>query len=329
MPPRCAYSTGPIHLPANAKSAATSPSSHVPAKTSAAPSSHTTTVPAKLLQSQSQVPTVQAKEALNPPSFTYAPDLTVPPRGRDQGFFSYIWKCGRSYLTFYKSGVSNVRQTSKLAKTLRAKPASALTRAEWQIVLRSRRDLLRLPAFGLIFLVFGEWTPLLVRWITPLIPEACRIPSQVERSLKKVEGARRERQNVPLRHIEALRKRDMGKSGGASSSPNVVTSAQALQHFKPKEATHLDLLFTSIRHNCHGRMWDYLQMIPPRALLVRNLERKFKYLKKDDEMIVRDGGWQALERREVERACVERGIDVLGKGEGDVRRGLGTWFGGK
>ncbi|KAH7394263.1 hypothetical protein DE146DRAFT_661312 [Phaeosphaeria sp. MPI-PUGE-AT-0046c] len=289
-------------------------------------SNNTVTVPAKRTQSQPQVPILKVQEVLNPPSFTYAPDLTVPPRGRDQGFFSYIWKCGRSYLSFYKSGVSNVRQTSKLAKTLRSK-RTALTRAEWQIVQRSRRDILRLPAFGLIFLVFGEWTPLLVMYITPLIPEPCRIPSQVERDLKKREARRRERQNMPLRLIERLRKRDIGK-GRSSASPTVLADMRALLHFKPREATHLDLLLASARLDCHGRMWDWIQAIPPRSLLVRNMERKFKYLRKDDEMIVRHGGWQALERREVERACVERGIDVLGKGEGELRRGLGAWFGG-
>lgn len=183
--------------------------------------------------------------------------------------------------------------------------------------------MLRLPAFGLIFLVFGEWTPLLVMYITPLIPEPCRIPSQVERALKKVEGRRRERQNVPLRHIERLRK------AGASAHPAVVATAAALEHFKAAEASHLDLVLTSARHGAHGRVWDWIQMVPPRQLLVRNLERKFKYLRKDDEMITRDGGWQGLEKREVERACVERGIDVLGKKEGDVRRGLQGWFEGR
>jgi hypothetical protein len=118
--------------------------------------------------------TLRAKENLNPPSFTYAPEISVPARKADQNVVKWLWKAGRAYLTFYKQGISHVRQTSKHAKTLRQKAqqppntnkdiSDVLTRADWQIVRRSKSDTMRLPAFGILVLALGEWLPLVVMW---------------------------------------------------------------------------------------------------------------------------------------------------------------------
>jgi hypothetical protein len=50
------------------------------------------------------------------------------------------------------------------------------------------------------------------------------------------------------------------------------------------------------------------------------------YLTQDDKLIRRDGGAQALDKQELQRACVERGIDVLGKSEAEQRKSLGQWY---
>jgi hypothetical protein len=280
---------------------------------------------------QPQLPVLKAKEDLNPPPFTYAPDLTVPARGSDQGFLSYIWKAGRSYLAFYKSGVSNVRQTSKLARTLRSQAGAtdlhaALTRAQWQVVLRSRKDMLRLPAFAAIFLVFGEWTPLLVMYITPLIPEPCRIPSQVSRDLAKTEKTRHERLRRAGTHALRLLAKDKRVAGASQDGPQTYNAA-ALRTANPLHMPLYELVCASARFNCHSRLWDWVVVAPPKFWLMRNVRKRFEYLRQDDEAIVRDGGCQALERREVERACVERGMDVGGRKEEELRRALGGWFG--
>jgi hypothetical protein len=296
-----------------------------------------TTVPAKLPKNAptttlarsstpSQVPVVKAKENLNPPPFTYAPELTVPARKSDQGLISYLWKCGRSYLTFYKTGVSHVRQTSKLAKTLRSRTPSSLTRAEWQIVQRSRKDMLRLPAFGLIFLICGEWTPLLVMYITPLIPEPCRIPTQVTKDLEKTEKTRHERQRRAGVDSIAFMARDPPKAGTSSHYEGLGVNAATVAATEPLKATLLDLVLFSARFNCHSRVWDWVSLTPPKFWLQRNVRKRVEYLRRDDELIRRDGGHVALEKREVERACIERGMDVLGKKEEELRRGLAGWF---
>ena len=46
----------------------------------------------------------------------------------------------------------------------------------------------------------------------------------------------------------------------------------------------------------------------------------------DDFAIERDGGIKSLEKEEVRIACEERGIDVLGKEEGNLRADLKRWL---
>ncbi|KAL5121051.1 hypothetical protein ACEQ8H_000900 [Pleosporales sp. CAS-2024a] len=317
------------------------------AKTSTTATTRITCPPAKV-SGATQVPASKAKEKLNPPDFTYAPELDVPPRGAQQSFVSYLWKSGRRYLSFYKQGVKNVRQTARLARALRAKAgptgtvdyAAELTRAEWQIVRRSRKDMLRLPAFGLIFLVCGEWTPLLVRWITPLIPEPCRIPSQVERDLAKLENTRRARENMSARRVTRLIKRDPPKPQPVSGPPlpkglnqvgkaKVWSGTEALAHTKLGTWSHMELYLMSVEFSLHEKAWDWIAMTPPKWLLRRRIARRVEYLKKDDDLIRRDGGWAALSLREVQMACKERGRYILGKKEAQVRDELAIWFGEK
>lgn len=224
------------------------------------------------------------------------------------------------------------------------------------MVRRSRKDMLRLPAFGVIFLIFGEWTPLLVKFLTPIIPEACRVPSQVEAQIRKSEAKRMDRQNVHMGRARRMiktggeqpvltkmpeRKRVVvpvdvkrdaqvkEKSAGNMHGATVLCGSEALRHKNVAQDGHFILYVESARYDCYGRAWDLINVTPPRWLLRRNLGRTLEYLKKDDELIERDGGWQALEIREVKRACVERGINVLGKSNEEVRSALGEWFGAK
>lgn len=241
-----------------------------------------------------------------------------------------------------------MRQTSKLAKQLRQKAAQTkgkditevLTRAEWQVVLRSRKDILRLPAFGVLLLLFGEWLPLIVLYITPVIPEACRIPSQVQKQLSKREKMRHERLRRVSNSAMTLMARDRRPAG--TTAPQITQSAdpshgapalpmsEAIFHFKAEEMTLFELLLASARYDCHGRAFDLLGLTPPKWWLKRNVGKTLEYLKQDDKLIERDGGWMALGKAEVERACVERGIDVLGKKEAEMRRALVVeWKGGK
>ncbi|PVH97675.1 hypothetical protein DM02DRAFT_616312 [Periconia macrospinosa] len=275
----------------------------------------------------SKLPLPQPLEKLNPPDDTYAPELNVPRKTPDQNRLKYLFQCGRAYIQFYKQGIANVRSTSKLAKTLRKKGGKDLmrnlTRAEWQIVKRSRADMLRLPPFGLIVIVLGEWTPLVALYLTPLIPEACRIPQQIDSKLRKAEARRQER----LRRLalDAARLVARDRKPGAPMSPSAVRPAGV----RPEDVDQLDyytLLSLSSRLDAHGALWDRLFITPPKAWLKWGLKAKLEYLKRDDALIRRDGGPGSLGEKELKRACFERGINVVDVGESALRKELAKWF---
>jgi hypothetical protein len=303
-------------------------SSTTPLKSKSAP--QPALVPAKSPSSNVPVPQVRAK--LNPPDSTYAPELDIPSKEPGQNYFKYLFQCGKLYISFYKKGISNVRSTAKLAKTLRQKSAKAgkedgeglgvLSRAEYQIVNRSRADMLRLPPFGLLVLIFGEWMPLIALYITPLIPEPCRIPKQVERKLSKLEALRKNREKQLA--INAAKLVATDRKPGATNA-GVVRAAGV----RVEELDKLDLytlLQLSTRLDAHSKVWDWLFMAPPKSVLRWGVRRKLEYLRRDDGLIERDGGCQAFNQREVERACTERGINVVGRGERELRAELADWF---
>lgn len=282
--------------------------------------------------------TLRASEKLNPPPIAYAPDISVPARKADQNFVKWLWSAGRAYLSFYKTGISHVRQTAKLAKTLRKKAAQSpgkhmsevLTRAEWQLVRRSRSDVLRLPVFGVLVLLLGEWLPVVVLYLTPVIPEVCRIPQQVERALRKREDKRQDR----LRKIGLDAMRLLSKdrpSSAATSSYDPSSMAFSKGHMVPQGKTWRDmslfeLCLTAAQLDCYPALFDWVPLTPPKWLLQRNVRKKMEYLETDRKLIERDGGLTGLNPEEVKRACVDRGLPVLGKREDELRKALAMFW---
>ncbi|CAA9962076.1 LETM1 domain containing protein [Pyrenophora teres f. maculata] len=286
--------------------------------------------------------TVRASERLNPPHFTYAPEITVPARNPDQNIVKWIWRAGRAYVTFYKTGISHVRQTYKLAKTLRKKAAQSpnkditevLTRAEWQIVRRSKADVLRLPPFGFLVLALGEWLPLIVMYITPLVPEACRIPQQIQRSLRKMEDKRQDRLyriSINATRLMLKDRQPVGSiQGHEPSKPPKNDTAGIVVTSSIKNWDELSLYELSLvaaQQDCYPALFDWVPFTPPKWLLVRNVKKKMDYLSTDQKLIERDGGWAALSKEEIQRACVERGLPVVGKREDELRKALATKWG--
>ncbi|KXJ90752.1 hypothetical protein Micbo1qcDRAFT_164406, partial [Microdochium bolleyi] len=148
-----------------------------------APSAAETNI-APARESTATIPTPE--DLLNPPATTRPPPLNVPARDPAKSLPGYLFTVGKTYITFYKTALRNILANRKLlaASSAAAPPklgrdGRALTfpsRADILLDSRTRHDLRRLPVFGLIILVCGEFTPLVVVLFPRLTPYTCRIP---------------------------------------------------------------------------------------------------------------------------------------------------------
>lgn len=123
---------------------------------------------------------------------------------------SYFYKLGRSYVTFYKTGVKNIWNNRKEYKKIKARlgpytfedaalyggqavnrsensngsdveKIPTITRREYQLCLRTKHDLGKLIPFGIVFMICGEFTPLVILALgSSVVPYTCRIPKQVQ-----------------------------------------------------------------------------------------------------------------------------------------------------
>ncbi|KAF2501006.1 hypothetical protein BU16DRAFT_522064 [Lophium mytilinum] len=273
---------------------------------------------------------------LNPPETAYPPPLHVAPRAPGQGWLSYLWKSGKTYIRFYKDGIGRVRKNYKYAgevkRKMREKTAimaagedgkggqagaqkllPPITRGDWQLLRRSRGDMKRLVPFGALVLLLGEWMPLVALWITPLVPGPCRIPAQTRKEAEKAER-RRARRRERILMSSAKAKKHVAQQPAADD----LAAAIAVME-KP------DLLAMSAQLDVHAGAWDLLYFDPPAAFLRWSVRRRFEYLETDDALIRRDGGVAGLNDEEVKIACGERGYETLEKSGVELRRALSKW----
>ncbi|KAH8156008.1 hypothetical protein CIB48_g12241, partial [Xylaria polymorpha] len=89
-------------------------------------------------------------DPLNPPASTRPPPLDVPARDLSTNLFVYLFRVGKAYTTFYKTGLKAILTNRRLSRNL---PAANPTRADVLLYRRVRHDLQRLPLFAVILLV--------------------------------------------------------------------------------------------------------------------------------------------------------------------------------
>lgn len=289
-----------------------------------------------------------ASAAVNPPPITRPPPLDLPTRG-EEAYPLYLYRTGRAYGTFYKDGLKNVWHNHKAASALKkrvaadlnarkpdlASPVSAskrwsafrdeavqrgvVTRGEFQQLGRNARDIGKLPFFGLLVLLFGEWLPLLVPFIPNRVPGTCRIPKQVQGMREKSE-ARRQR-SFRAGVAGEPEAGQVAVEGGRWRMTDARSVREVLKSLGPEQLMHLSCVL-----NQHSSVWDRLQTSPPAALVRRGVCARMQYLALDDFLLVKSGGPGELASDEVVIACEERGIDVLGKPEDKLRAELRAWI---
>ncbi|KAG5985823.1 hypothetical protein E4U43_005856 [Claviceps pusilla] len=251
---------------------------------------------------------------LNPPASTRPPFLDVPPRSTSSSTFQYLFQLGKGYVRFYKDGLKAVLANRRLLKEkLDKTPADdrpsiwkphyvpkSFSRADWVLLWRVRHDMLRLPLFGLMLLVIGEFTALVVIYVDGVVPYTCRIPKQLYSGLEKAEQRRR----LAFDELET-------RFPHGPLSPRLGPEV-ARKHVL--RSLHLS-----------GTMWDRLGFTPPGMWQIKGRLR-MAFLEGDDMNLIEDGGPMGLEPEELRIACAERGIDVLGRSETDLRSWLGDWL---
>lgn len=244
----------------------------------------------------------EAQKRVNPPTSTQPPPLILPPREKKWSF-SGLLALGLAYLKFYKTGFKSIYQNWKLTRAIFSRIApdinpphalllGKLTRAEYLLIRRTAQDIRKVIPFGLLFMICGEFTPLVVIVFRGLVPRTLWIPQQVETARKKNEEMR-------YRAMEefAIKNKEFETSPDEPNSHNYMGAILG----------------------CYPHWWDRLP-IPATYFIRRRLEARSLEILLDNYALVRDGGPDAIKgEEELRRALETRGEDVLGKSEDEMR----------
>jgi hypothetical protein len=141
-----------------------------------------------------------------------------------------------------------------------------------------------------------------------VVPWTCRIPKQIDKDRRKLEK----------RRADSFQELEFNPSIPPPLILNDITTSIAglekweLMHINSSCGTSLIL-------------WEWFYG-PPERLLRHRVGRHMEYLDMDDTLISRAGGSKELSREELKMACVERGLDVMGLQDSQLRRILDCWF---
>lgn len=284
-----------------------------------------------------EIQRLRKPDPLNPPRSTIPPPLKLPEQG-DANIALYYIRLGRAYGSFYWMGVKAVwfnRQAAELLKTrikrhraynenvdVTRQTEVGMTRSEFQLLVRNNHDIGKLPFFGLLVALFGEWLPLIVPFIPAAAPGTCRIPKQIEGMRRKSEERRAASFRAGIE--EPTVEETVVSKAQTSAWPTTQTqyATKLLAKLRDDQLLHL-----SSTLNLHNRMWDRLRIAPPSSMLRKRIVKHVSYLALDDSLLLQqETASKALEYAEVQMACEERGLDVLGKREEVLRFTLHEWL---
>ncbi|KXH41735.1 hypothetical protein CSIM01_06989 [Colletotrichum simmondsii] len=246
--------------------------------------------------------------------------LDLPEKKPDASKFGHLIQTGKAYIKFYKTGLKAVFSNRRhIQDVIRAKSTSVegfrapsvftpgvipkgFSRADWVLLWRVRHDVLRVPLFGLVLLVCGEFTPLIVIFVDGVVPYTCRLPRQIDASFSQAEE-RRHKSFADFERAAPL---------GVAGTQGTAARAPARKHVL--RSLHMP-----------GMMWDKIGFIPPGMWATKG-KLRMAFLEGDDRLLARDGGAAALEEQEVKIAATERGIDCAGRGDEELRKLLDEWL---
>lgn len=285
--------------------------------------SHTPTNPrtAPIVPLQGISPTNTKPDPLNPRSTTRPPPLTLPSRPSDLPTYKYYFRLGKAYAQFYKTGLKAIYTNWKLARALpnglyhfsqsdlrAAVEDGTLSRADFQLIRRAKNDVNKLPLFMLVWLICGEFTPLVVLFVSGLVPRTIWMPKQVSQAREKA---------------EARRKSAKEESTFQFSGPTKLSIIDTM--IEPHRTRAYRYYARSM--GLYPGLWDRLPPGSiPTLLMKSRAQKRMQYLEIDDLAIGKNGGEGRMNAQELVWACEDRGIDVLEKDENELRTDLKRWM---
>ncbi|KAF4631320.1 hypothetical protein G7Y89_g6818 [Cudoniella acicularis] len=260
--------------------------------------------------------TAPLRSPLNGPLSTLPASLALPIRSEHESTFKYLLALGKAYANFYKTGGKHIFTNFRASQPIQALidneyrgsirsavSSGALSRSDFQLLYRSWHDVKRVPIFALVFIICGEFTPLVVIALSNVVPWTCRIPKQIDSDRKKLEDRRR----ISFRNL--------------TTAPPEKAGVEGLER---QQLVHI-----SWSLGLSSSIWDWLGgKYPglPNAILRRKVRNTVEYLEMDDGLIGKPHRVKELETEEVRMALVERGVDILGKSEEKLRVDLIAWL---
>lgn len=300
---------------------------------------------------------------INPLSITLPPPFQLPERKPNQRNISYLYAQGRAYLKFFKTGLLNIWTMRKIAQDLEKKEKEnnpqllslpQITRAEFQLLLRNEAALSKVVPFGIFIFIFAEMSPILLLFITSIVPEPCQLPS-VQKKLEEKFNQRKFKGFIRYKeYIETTEKGkddkqllEAGSAGAGADSSSSLTSSPQSQDSKLSPTNSLltslstpSLRYASIAIKAHPAILDRLSSIPllsyvsslfmTRDYLINRIRERLKYLRADDALLLRDGSIEELSPEELKRAVAERGYladSSLGVSDGIRVKEMKEWLG--
>ena len=154
-------------------------------------------------------------------------------------------------------------------------------------------------------MICGEFTPLVIVFLSGVVPRTCMIPKQIASAREKAE----------VRREKSFRE-------GTMRAKKV---AAAIGDLERNQILHIGRSL-----GLYSSVWDRLGQFRlggiPLGLVKRRIEKRVEYLGLDDMAIERDGGAGQLEMEEVKTSLEERGLDVLEKNDTRLRGTLSKWL---
>lgn len=163
--------------------------------------------------------------------------------------------------------------------------------------------------FALVVAIFGEFTPLFVLAVTGVVPYTCRIPKQINGDREKLERRRK----ISFRNLTSPLPDGVNEQNG-----KVVDGLGRMQ-----------LIHISWSLGLSSSAWDWLGgQFPglPTEILRSKVRSRVQYLEIDDALIRESEGVEGMTFDEAKVAAVERGIDIVGRNEDDVKSNLEAWL---